>query len=426
MIKKITQSELTVGQFEREINSAGENATVYLEQNLVFDLQPDGQFLIGKDCVKPIISLSKRDVVLDGQGNKIIFRCFQPPINDIALLQIGKEAIGSEIRNLSVEFIYCGKNTSRGVIAVQNHAYGAKISRCNLSMTSESQINLTVIQNDRRVDTVIDREGDNFVVEGCDIRIRCTPSDFDLPTLCCGIYNDLPNSMNITNNYLLILLNGGGEMQKAVGIFNNGKFVRITDNNIKTNGLHRQGEERAHTHTYGVYNEGDYLLFSANNCIAEWAGKAIGLFNQGLYCAFNGNKFLGTHTIHAVSVQNCGDLCTFCGNIFTATSKNARLLINTANNVVYQANILRSLYFVHECLSGCGMLFEDSEGCSAIGNQILSIRNCGIFMRNSKVTTLQNYIEEQNGNWLFRPTATEQNGDISAVIETVSTEIPKL
>lgn len=413
MIKRISNKALTYLQFEEEINSVEEGSTVYLETGLEFDLRDDRRFLVGMNNMRSLIAIHKRDIILDGQGNKIVFHCHQPRMNDIALFQICQEALGTEIRNLAVDFHYLGENTSRRVICIRNNAYGAKILHCKLAMESKSQINFTVIQNDRRIETVFDREGDNFVVEGNDIRIRCESEQINLPTSCYGIYNDLPNSMEITNNYLYLMVNGSSEKQQVTGVFNNGRFVRIVNNNIKANGFHMDGTKMNHPRVIGVYNEGEYLLFSSNNCVAEWAGNAIGLYNQGSYCTFNANKFIGTHAIRGTSVLNFGNDSSFTGNVVTSTSRNPRLVVNWGNRVCYMANILRSFFYIPDCQSGCGMIFESCTDCTASDNRISGVKNCGIFLRDSKVVLRDNYIENQNENWVFHAMATESDMDVA-------------
>lgn len=412
MIKRITEKNITFAQLEQEIDSVEESSIVYLETGYEFDLRDDRKILVGANNVRALINIRKRDVILDGQGNKIIFRCYQPRMNDVVLIQICQEAIGAEIRNLDVDFIYYGENTTRKVVCIRNNAYGAKVSHCKLAMESKSQISLTVIQNDRRIETVFDREGDNFVVEGNDVRIRCEAEHITLPSYCCGIYNDLPNSMEITNNYLYIMVKGNSEAQRSTCIFNNGRYVRIVNNNIKANGFHMDGKQQEQPSVTGIYNEGDYLLFSANNCIAEWAGKAVGLYNQGSYGAFNGNKIIATHTINGVSIDNAGSGCTYTGNIVTSTSRNPKLVRNAGNGVSYTANVLQSFYYVPDCQTGCGMLFIGSKDCIVAYNQISGVKNCGIFMRGSKVILADNVIETQENDWVFKATATEKDTDI--------------
>lgn len=417
MIKHITDANIGIAQLEREINSAEECSTIYLDTALAFDLESDRRMLVGANVTRGLISIKTRDLIIDGQGNKITFRCTHPHANDVALLHITQTALGVELRNLAIDFVYEGENTVRKSIMIRNNAYGVKVSHCKLCMTSRAQMNMTVIQNDRRIDTVFDREGDNFVVEDNDIRIYCEPTVSDNSLYCCGIYNDLPNSMELTNNYIYLMIGGVGERQRSVGIFNNGRYVRMVNNNIKANGLHMEGKKKEHTHVIGLDNEGDYLLFASNNCVAEWAGKAIGLQNKGSYCSFTNNKFIGTHAIHGISVLNKGGLCTFTANLMTSTSRNPRLLVNIANNVNYYANILQGFFYVQDARSGCGMMFLNSENCNVVGNQIFGMKNCGIFTRNSNLRAEYNNIETQNGDWLFRAVATETDQDIASVID---------
>ena len=417
MVKHITDADIGIAQLEREINSAEECSTIYLDTALTFDLESDKRMLVGASVMRGLISVKTRDLIIDGQGNKITFRCTHPHANDVALFQIMQTALGVELRNLAVDFVYEGENTKRKTIMIRNNAYGVKVSHCKLCMTSHAQMNMTVIQNDRRIDTVFDREGDNFVVENNDIRIYCEPTVSDNSLYCCGIYNDLPNSMEVTNNYIYLMIDGNGEAHRSVGIFNNGRYVRMMNNNIKANGLHMDGTEKEHTHAIGVDNEGEYLLFSSNNCVAEWAGKAIGLRNTGAYCSFTNNKFIGTHAIYGISVYNKGKLCTYTGNLMTSTSRNPRLVINEADNVNYYANIMKGFFYLPDCQSGCGMLFRNSKHCSAVGNQISSVKNCGIYLRESMITLSDNTVEPRTEGWEFSSLATEKSTDITAVLD---------
>lgn len=417
MVKHITDGSLTLDMFRKELEEVEAGSTIYLETAFCFDIQEDHRFVFGNNQDRSLIDLHCRDVIIDGQGNKITFRCAKPKLNDLSLFRIYQEALGVELRNLAVDFVYEGENTKRRTIMIRNNAYGVKISHCKLCMTSHAQMNMTVIQNDRRIDTVFDREGDNFVVEGNDIRIYCEPAVSDNALYCCGIYNDLPNSMEVTNNYIYLMIGGAGERQRSVGIFNNGRYVRIVNNNIKANGLHMAGTEKEHTHAIGLDNEGDYLLFASNNCVAEWAGKAIGLQNKGACCSFTNNKFIGTHAIHGIGIHNRGELCTFTANLMVSTSRNPRLLINIANGVSCFANILKGLFYVPDTCSGCGMIFFDSENCNVVGNQIYGVKNCGILTWHSRLCAGHNNIETQNGDWLFRAIATESDRDIVSVID---------
>lgn len=406
-----------IKELEEELNSVEECSTIYFDNSFTFHLTEGKRFLVGARAILSIISIRKRDLTIDGQGNRITVYCSHAWANDISFIHICQEALGVNIRNLIINFVYEGENTSKKVIAVRNNAYGVKINGCKICMESKTQISFTVIQNDRNVETVFDREGDNFVVEDCDIRIRCNPTTHELKTYCCGIYNDLPNSMSVEGNYIYIMANGIGMEQRSVGIYNNGRFVRIVNNNIKANGYHMEGTGDKHTYVIGVHNEGEYLLFSANNCIAEWAGKAIGLLNVGQYCSFTGNKFIGTHAIYGISVHNEGVLCTYVGNLVTSTSRNPRLIINRADNVSINSNILKGFFYLPDCQSGCGMLFEKSKHCNAVGNQIFGVKNCGIYLRASEVAVMNNEIESQKSNWAFVEVADENDLEISSAID---------
>ncbi len=415
MIKHIGKVE-SIEELEEQINSVEDNSIIYLDSNLFFYLPQDKRFLVGARVVLSLISIHKRDIIINGQGHKVAFHCLYEKANDIALFHICQEALGTEIHNLCLDFVYEGSNTSRKVIAIRNNAYGVKVMHCKLTMVSETQVSFTVIQNDRSVETVFDREGDNFVVEGNDIRIRCNPCSYEYSTRCYGIYNDLPNSMSISNNYIYIMANGNGEEHKSIGIYNNGRFVRIVNNNIKANGYHMEGKSKEHPYVCGVRNEGEYMLFSANNCIAEWAGKAIGLLNSGAYCTFIGNKIIATHSINGISVQNQAEYCSFTGNVITSTSRNPKLLYNRANDVSYSANILKSFFYVPDCQSGCGMYFENSSGCIVNGNQIFGVKNCGIFLRASEISNIDNIVELQDAG-AFRAIADENDIEIAQLLD---------
>ncbi len=416
MIKHINGVN-SIEELEEQINAAEENSTVYLDEDLFFDLRQEKRILVGTRTILAIISIRKHDLIFDGQGHRITFLCPSERANDIALFHICQESLGTEIRNLCLNYIYEGANSSRRAIAIRNNAYGVKIMHCKLTMESKTQVNFTVIQNDRSVETVFDREGDNFVVEGNDIRIRCNPSEYEFKTSCYGIYNDLPNSMSITGNYIYIMANGVGTEQESIGVYNNGRYVRIVNNNIKANGYHMEGTGTKHPYVVGVHNEGEYMLFNSNNCIAEWAGKAVGVLNKGSYCTYTGNKIIATHAICAVSIENRADLCNYSGNLVTSTGRNPRLVYNEADNVSYTSNILKSFFYIPDCQSGCGMMFIKSSECSVSGNQIFGVKNCGIFISNSEILNRDNMVEEQTGDWDFLAFADENDEQIVSALD---------
>lgn len=407
MVKRIDKEELTLKELEEALNSVSEFSTVFLERSYEFDIAEGRRILIGADVKNALIEMHGRNVILDGQGNHLVFHCYHPRIEDTALIHICQEALGAEIRNLSIDFFYHGENTVRTIFLLRNSAYGVRISNCKLVMSSVSQINMTVLRNDRGDDTDFEKEGDNFVVENNDIRVYCRAESITMTNSCYGISNDLPNSMDVINNNIYMMVAGKGENQRVTGIYNNGRFCRILNNNIKANGMHMEGTQTEHTHAVGVENEGEYLLFNSNNCVAEWAGKAIGAWNKGERSSFTGNKFIGTHSIFGISLLNEGRRCTFTGNLFTSTSRNPRLVKNYGSYVSFYANILHSMFFTPDSFSGCGMVFEGCDHCVASGNQITGLRDCGIFLLDSDVVIQNNFVEHFDRNRNFQEKATK-------------------
>lgn len=396
---------------EKLINSAEERSTIFLDCDLYFDLGDGGSMKEGGDGSEAAISIDRRDITIDGQGHAVTFRCAGEDGRDADLIRIRREASGAEIKNLGIECIYEGGNSRRRVTAVHNSAYGVRLTHCKLTMVSETQVSFFAVSNDRGTGETFGREGDSFVADGNEIRIRSNPAVYDYATDCCGIYNGVSFGATFTNNYIYVMANGAGEEQKSFGIFNRGRSVRIVNNGIEANGYHIEGTGERHTYVFGVRNEGDYLLFSANDCISEWAGKAVGLMNKGAYCTFTGNKFTAAHTLYGICVENQGDFCNFSGNIIHSTSRNPRLVYNEADHVNYSSNMLQSFYD-GDCQSGCGMVFVRSAGCYVSGNQIFGVKNCGIFSRTSDIVSRENTIEFQKSDRVFRALASEHDADV--------------
>lgn len=417
MTKRIMQNILSLADFERELNAAESDSIVYLENNFEFDLEEDKFFLVGTTGVRALVSFFRKDVILDGQGNKITVRCRRTERNNTCIFYLTQEARGCEIRNLTLNFEYLGEDTTRTFIGILNNAYGAKINRCKIVMNSEKNINMTAISCRGIKDMQSETRMDNFTVEYNDIRVYCKPETVNGRLRQCGIENLHANSISISGNYVLAVVRGNGENQIALGVSNSGRYARIENNNIKTNGDHSDGLEKEHAHVCGFENEGEFLIFIGNNCVGEWAGKAVGAYNRAHHAIFQGNKFLATHTIHGVALRNEGNYCTITANLLMSTSRNARLLENTAHGVTVSSNVLRAIYFTDKCQSGYGMVVDNSEGCYISGNQIIGVKNCGIFCRNSKITSENNFIQLKSEWPWFEPIATENNGMIAAAID---------
>lgn len=387
---------LSFNDIEQIINNAQEFTTIKLAGDFYID--PDSEYTvkIGENLCKNILTINNPYITVDGSNAKITVELSELPDSDINLVYLTKRARHTSLQNMHINLVYGCGHSERSIIGINNNAYGVLIKGSTIDFSLGSQINAIGIYSHGGIDTNLETMADNLRITDNIINIRCAASETPLANTLYGIYNDFSNSLAVSGNYIFVQNKGTGAGQKAIGMYNIGRYARINDNNIKANGTHNKGGQLEQAHCYGVINEGMLTLFTSNNCVAEWCGHGIGLVNKGYLAKIEGNKILATHTIWGITVQNCGDCAIISNNIINGTSRNAKLLVNQASNAIISYNLLRVLHELPLCNSGVGMLFDSSANCTVAGNQIIRVKNCGIYLHNSQIDLSGNYIEPVN------------------------------
>lgn len=345
---------------------------------------------------------------------------------DLNLITVLKGAAGLTLSDTEIEVVYKGGHTLRKIILFDNRAQNITVRNCNFKFFSETQVTVTGLHNCGLSNTMLDSGADMFVVENCRFDIRVVPNEFPFESRICAIENELANSTSIHGNFIFAQINGEGGGQKAFGIINTGRYLRCENNNIKVNGCHNKGELLEAAHTCGFYNDGQYLIFTGNNCVGEWGGKCVGFENRSQYCTITGNKFLSTHTICGRTVLIHGDRNILADNILTGTSRNSRGVEIRGDLNIVSGNYLETLQPADILQSGCGIWVEGAAGIFLKNNLIsdniiTSARDYGIYLNYTQTTII-------HGNQFFKQFETNdfiailQLNSFDNQIETVSEE----
>ena len=354
-----------------------------------------GKMLIGRDVNAHLFDIDVPYVTFDGSG-AVFNICVTDLTNSFSLFFVNKRARCAKFRNMNINVVFRGASTEKFVASIYNTTYGVSVENCKITMRAENAVRMVGVFNNGNLDTHMDTRADNLILSGNRIDIRSTAQDFDREIVCTGLHNELANSVCVTNNYFFVQVAGAGEMQRAVGVYNDGRFMRLCNNNIKANGTHNKGMELEQAFAVAVLNRGLYTLISDNNIVAEWAGTAVALWNQSSYCKTSGNKILATHTVKGRSVRNYGSNSIFCGNILTSTSRNARLIESFADNVIISDNFMQVLLGASDAKSGTGVFAKDCKNVCVRGNIILDTLNCGIYGDNAAFVQSDNVCEYIN------------------------------
>ena len=306
---------------------------------------------------------------------------------DLVVFTILKNIKGYLIENCEFEIVYSGGDTKQKIILVVNNSMEFTIRNCKVRFNTSSQVSFTALLNNGGLDTKLETQADGLSVENCRFSLFERASSFNYECKVCAIENILANSISISNSYIFSQINGNGEKQKAYGIINSGRFVRIENNNIKANGTHNMGNLLEQSYTYGVYNTGLYLIFTGNNCVGEWGGKCVGLYNGSSYANITGNKILATHTVCGRAVILAGAKNILANNILTSTSLNQHIVEITSGFNKVSGNHIESL--MGGITSGVGIFIEGKQGtkvtnCMIFGNQIVAEKDYGIVMQNTE------------------------------------------
>ena len=329
-----------------------------------------------------VIKVNRPDLVIDGADATIEITLKNLTTN-WSLFRIDQEACDVELRNLRVKVIIENPSDCDNHFAgIYNTAFGLKINNSQIELYSNKQINLYGVYNNGNLDTHMDTKADNLVIDNSTFKVNVFSESFVHYIVSCGIFNNLANSISVQNSFIYAVNKGNGDLQKAIGIYTNGRFGRFIGNNIKANGLHPEGLKLEECHVYGFINDGLFSIISNNNIVGEWAGVATALLNRGEYSIISGNKLLSTHTIYGKTIKTCSEKAFIENNIIISTSKNARLVVLRSSNTVISHNYMEVLLPLDDCISGCGVyaILKNIDKNIITENIFKNIKDCGMFV----------------------------------------------
>lgn len=390
MVRKISaEDKLTVAEIEQLINNSNEYDTVVFEG--IFNFSETGKqfYILGNNMMQSVLMITKSNIRLDF-NNAIIFLNIQNITCKTAFIYLFQTANNIKICGLNLNIEYFGENSNRIIYGIFNCGSSLSIVNSKLSICTNKQINITGIFNNGGINTHLNTKADNLSVVNCKIYIQIQPEKYIFPCEGCGIHNFYANSVQIADNYIEVINKGEGEMQKAIGIYNNGRFCRFSNNNIKANGSHNKVICLEAAHACGMIDEGMYSLISNSNIVGEWGGSCVGITLKGEFTKITGCKILSTHTIKGTTVKILGRKIIISDNIITSTSRNARIIYCSAKIVNIIGNIMEVVINPDECITGVGGYFENSNNVIFKSNQLLTIKTCGVYVYNSDVFVQDN------------------------------------
>ena len=409
MIKNsyILQSEMNTQEPYTALN--GEYVLSLSDAKIYFT---DGKF------TRNFISVNTGDKIIDGSAASITVKIDKDPGSGISVFNIAENMKDLTFRNIKLNIRYKGGMTGNTVYGFKNHSYRLTVKDCKIDFLAENQINYTAIHNDGKLDTHLGTPADCLTVFGNHITANQTAQEISKESVFCGIDNVSANSVSISNNYIFIKNTGSSEDQQAIGVRNSGWHMRLENNNIKGNGSHISGNLLEQAHAYGVYNIGNYMIFTGNNCVGEWGGKCVGLYNSGMYANITGNKILATHTIMGRSVVIKAERNILSGNIITNTSRNPHFVEVLSRSNIITNNYIQGLMFMKDLKSGCGIFIagEESkkiEGCNISNNIFGDIKDFGIVLINTQRNIIQgNHLAMANGAETYTAIYAKSQDDI--------------
>lgn len=381
----------TKNELETEINS--DEKCTRLSGEYKITLSDVRNIMVGRNYIRAGVVIESGNKIVDGIDAKIIFEINEDPCGTTALFCVLKNVRNFKFINMKAELRYSGVSAKSKICCFINYSYGFAIQYSDLDFRAENQISYTALYNEGGVDTTLESQADNLWLCENKITAQCKSEKYNLDNTICGIENIFGNSACITNNQILVRNAGVGEWQKAYGIRNSGKYVRIENNNIKANGSHNTGNLMEAAHAFGMINEeqGEYLVFSGNNCVAEWGGMCVGILNRARYANILGNKLHATHTIKGRTAILYGSCSILTNNILTSTSRNPRMIELLANENLIGNNYIRGLSPAEKSQSGVGIWMVGLQGdkfradnCNITGNIIAGIKDFGIVLNNSE------------------------------------------
>lgn len=386
--------------YEIAINDKNGARLINLSGNIKEEINIKKNFVLGKMNTDSYINIKRSGVIIDGSNAKIKIKVKGSLMGDYAVFRIMPEAKNIRIRNMDITVeAEEGINTKRMLYAIYNMAEGVCVENCRIVMKSKTQIGLCGIGNFGFKISKWDSKADNVSVKDSDIHVSCIPTNVSSECTVYGIYNSNGDSISVSDCNIYAEIDGNGELQKTISVYNGGKFARFSSNNIKARGMHSEGKVREKAHAIGFLNEGQYALISSNNIIGERGGACIGIENRSEYTKISDNKILSTHTVFGVSLKNTASSVIMESNIITGTGKNARLVEHTASYSNIEGNFMRMLISPPLSETSCGIYAIGPNVCDNIimGNNIIRVLNCGIFADGNCGTVENNVISVYEG-----------------------------
>ena len=241
MIKKIRAEEkLSVSEIETIINGCVEFDTVAFEGVFRFEDTSKHFFMLGKNAVESLIMVTKPNLRLDFSKAKIFYDLKTLTCKTV-FLTLYQTARNVRIIGLDLQIRYIGEATTHTLYGLYNFGHSLLVDRCNIEIYAEKQINTAALANYGGIDTPLDTQADNLSVNDSRIKIHIQPKESLLPCEVYGIHNYFANSIQISDTYIEVRNCGNGSDQRAVGLYNNGRFCRFSNNNVKANGGHNTG-----------------------------------------------------------------------------------------------------------------------------------------------------------------------------------------
>ena len=354
---------------------------------------------------RSLITVNTGEKIIDGSAARITAELDKEPGSGISVFNIAEEVRDLTFRNIKLSVRYNGKPSGNTVYGFKNYSYRLAVKDCEIDFSAENQINYTAIYNDGKLNSNLGTPADRLTVSGNHITAEQAAKEISKQNVLCGIDNIFANSAGIYGNYIFIKNTGSGENQQAIGVRNSGWYTRLENNNIKGNGRHNKGNLLERAHAYGMYNTGNYMIFTGNNCVGEWGGKCVGLYNSGMYANITGNKILATHTIMGRTIVIASQRNILSGNIITNTSRNPHFIDVFGGNNIITNNYIQGLMFADELRSGCGIFVEGRdgqkiEGCNISNNILSGIKDFGIALINTQKNIIQgNHFTGINGDY---------------------------
>lgn len=385
-----------------------------------FEYEPElfDSFVLGKVFCDGILNVTKAGVTIDGSAAQLIFSLKQKPHHDIKLIEIDKNAVGARITGLQVTATYQGEPTVCRLTAVSNEALGVSIRDCRFTLRANSQINMTGLNNDGHLCTTLATPADQLVLSGCEINLYNTAQEWPLDNTCLGVINHLANAICVNDCNIFVQNVGNSEAQKAIGLYNNGRYCRFANNNIKANGSHNLGARLDQASTCGAVDDGAYSLWNNNNLVGEWGGTCTGLLLRGDHCKADGNKILATHTIKGRSAKIQGFRNLVCGNMITSTSRNFRLIEVMGNHCLISGNLLDAAIGTAEnYITAVGIYLKNAYACLVGLNHINNIKDCGIYMEGCIAMLKDNYIEQVASVPHFKSISSNEDETLFAILD---------